>query len=135
MALDEIIRFIEHFREVLKFLKCCDLSEPTKIYIDNKSAIELCKVLKITHKTSSVNIKINKIRENINSKIVELHFIESEHNVADILTKALCLAIYLIHSNYLQNGFNGIEDMTQLNTKHVVNYIVHEEYINEILNI
>ena len=132
MALDEIVRYSQHFRVILNFLKCCDISEPTKIYIDNKSAIELCKLLKITHKTSAINVKINFIRQCINNKEIELHFIESKHNVADLLTKALCLALFLIHNNYIHNGFNGIEDMQQLNTNHIVNYIIHEDYETEI---
>ena len=106
----------------------------SKIYINNNSAIELCKVLKITHKISAVNVKINFIRECINNKLVELHFIESEHNVADVLTKALSLAQYLLFTTFLQEGFKGIEDMTQLNTRNILNYVVHEDFINEVLN-
>ena len=55
-------------------------------------------------------------------------------NVADVLTKALSLAQYLLFTTFLQEGFKGIEDMTQLNTRNILNYVVHEDFINEVLN-
>jgi len=45
--------------------------EPIKIYVDNKSAIELCTVLKTTHKTSAINVRVNFIRQCINNRIIE----------------------------------------------------------------
>jgi len=136
-ALDQVTRFTIHFRTILQFLNHTPL-EPTKIYIDNQAAIRLCEVLKITHKTASVSLQINFIREFINNKTIELHFIPTQHNVADILTKAICLALYLYHTQHLHHGFNGVEDMSLLltaNTTQVITYIVHEDYINDVLNI
>jgi hypothetical protein len=82
------------------------MTEPVKIFIDNKSAIELWTMLKITHKTSAMNVRVNFIRDCINKRVIELHFIQSELNVADIMTKQLN-ANNERHTYRLMNGFNG----------------------------
>ena len=87
-ALDEVVRRVIHLITILQFMRI-QMTEPVKIFIDNKSAIELCTMLKITHKTSAINVRVNFIRECINKCVIELHFIQSDLNVADIMTKQL----------------------------------------------
>jgi len=91
------------------------MTEPVKIFIDNKSAIELCTMLKITHKTSAINVRVNFIRECINKRVIELHFIQSDLNVADIMTKQLSVQAHERHTYRLLNGFDGrpIEDLVE----------------------
>ena len=54
-------------------------TKPVNIFIDDKSVIELCTTLKTTHKTSAMNIRVNFMREFINKRVIELHFL----NVAE----------------------------------------------------
>ena len=91
------------------------MTEPVKIFIDNKSAIELCTMLKSTHKTSAINVRVNFIRECINKRVIELHFIQSDLNVADIMTKQLSVQAHERHTYRLLNGFDGrpIEDLVE----------------------
>ena len=105
-SLDLLIIAIILTRNILKFLGY-ELKVPTIIFMDNKSAIELCKTLKQNHKARNINMRIQFIRECINARIVELVFIRSENNVADILTKPLGRNLFDKHSYNLLNGFHG----------------------------
>jgi len=113
-ALDEVIRIVIHLITILQFMQI-PMDEPIKIYIDNKSAIELCTMLKTTHKTSAINVRVNFIRQCINNRIIELHFIPSKLNVADIMTKQLSVEEHERHTYRLLSGFDGrsIEDLKQ----------------------
>ena len=53
-------------------------------------------------------MRINFIRECINSGIISLYFVPTGMNVADILTKPLQYKIYAKHRNVLLNGHSGI---------------------------
>jgi len=113
-ALDEVIRITIHLITILRFMQV-RVTEPVKIFIDNKSAIELCTMLKTTHKTSSINVRVNFIRECINKRVIELHFIQSNLNVADIMTKQLSVEAHERHTYRLLHGFDGrpIEDLIE----------------------
>ena len=106
-AADMLIREIIHVRNMLQFLGY-NIDKPTPVYIDNKSAITLCELLKTNHNTKHINLRINFIRECINSSIVALYFIPSDKNVADILTKPLQYKLYVQHRTILLTGHSGI---------------------------
>jgi hypothetical protein len=105
-ALDLLIICIILTRLIFKFLGC-ELKVPTIIFIDNQSAIELCKTLKQNHRARNMNMRIQFIRECINARIIELVFVRSEDNVADILTKPLGKDLFNKHSHTLLHGFGG----------------------------
>ena len=111
-ALDEMIRQIQAVRDTLEFLGYKQ-EGPTKIYMDNVSAITLCNSLKTIHKTKHINVRINYIREVINSRMVELHFVASEWNVADILTKPLAKQLFVRHRQVLLNGLRSLENFEE----------------------
>jgi hypothetical protein len=52
-------------------------------------------------------MRINFIRECINKYIIEIVFVQSELNVADVLTKPLADVLFNKHANKLLYGFNG----------------------------
>jgi hypothetical protein len=59
------------------------------MYCDNKSAIALC-FNKIQHsRTKHIDIRHHFIREQVEKGIVELYFVRTEFQLADIFTKAL----------------------------------------------
>jgi hypothetical protein len=107
-AADIGIRALIHIQDILEFLGKYN-GEPTVVYIDNKSAIELCKTLKSTQKTKHILVCINFIRECINRKRIELRFIPTDMNVADTLTKPLAREKFNRFNNYIMNGFDGVE--------------------------
>jgi hypothetical protein len=127
-SLDHLILGVIYTRNVLKFLGY-ELTNPTIIFGDNKSAIELCKTLKQTKRSRHIQMKINFIRECINDKIIELIFIPTEYNVADTLTKPLSVEKFNKHSDKLLNGFNGNIDYLFDKTI-AVNYTAINEFID-----
>ncbi|GJX32757.1 retrovirus-related pol polyprotein from transposon TNT 1-94 [Tanacetum coccineum] len=59
------------------------------LYCDNKSAIALC-CNNIHHSRSKhIDIRHHFIREQVENRVVELYFVETNYQLADILTKAL----------------------------------------------
>lgn len=102
-AIDETIREVMYVRDLLSFLDH-DMTEPTKIFVDNKSAVYLCETLKTSHKTKHINLRINYIRECINDRIIALYFVPSAYNVADLLTKPLPIELYEQHRSILLEG-------------------------------
>ncbi|GKB00857.1 retrovirus-related pol polyprotein from transposon TNT 1-94 [Tanacetum coccineum] len=59
------------------------------LYCDNKSAIALC-CNNVQHSRSKhIDIRHHFIREQVENKVVELYFVETNYQLADILTKAL----------------------------------------------
>ncbi|GKD89491.1 hypothetical protein Tco_1364998 [Tanacetum coccineum] len=59
------------------------------LYCDNKSAIALC-CNNVQHSRSKhIDIRHHFIREQVENRVVELYFMETNYQLADILTKAL----------------------------------------------
>ncbi|GKF38121.1 hypothetical protein Tco_0118182 [Tanacetum coccineum] len=59
------------------------------LYCDNKSAIALC-CNNVQHSHSKhIDIRHHFIREQVENRVVELYFVETNYQLADILTKAL----------------------------------------------
>jgi hypothetical protein len=113
-ALDELVRYILHTRQILEFLGYIQVT--TKIYLDSSSSIDLCTMLKVTHKTSPINMRVNFIRECIDLSYITLIFVPTDLNVADVLTKPLALDKFEKHSNRLMRGFGGIDVCTYIDT-------------------
>ncbi|GJY58379.1 hypothetical protein Tco_0458271 [Tanacetum coccineum] len=60
------------------------------MYCDNKSAIALC-CNNVQHSRSKhIDIRFNFIKEKVENGVVELYFVNTEYQLADIFTKALC---------------------------------------------
>ncbi|GJR92700.1 hypothetical protein Tco_0264874 [Tanacetum coccineum] len=60
------------------------------MYCDNKSAIALC-CNNVQHSRSKhIDIRYHFIKEQVENGVVELYFVSTEYQLADIFTKALC---------------------------------------------
>ncbi|GJV29435.1 retrovirus-related pol polyprotein from transposon TNT 1-94 [Tanacetum coccineum] len=60
------------------------------MYCDNKSAISLC-CNNVQHSRSKhIDIRFHFIKEQVENGVVELYFVNTEYQLADIFTKALC---------------------------------------------
>jgi hypothetical protein len=106
-GIDRIIEFGLLVQCIARFCGyTCD--KPFKIYTDSKSGIELLENLKITSKTSSINMRVNYIRDLINRRIIVLVFIPGFVNTADALTKSLTAEDFQRHERCIQYGFDGI---------------------------
>ncbi|GJT68527.1 hypothetical protein Tco_1020007 [Tanacetum coccineum] len=63
----------------------------TKIYIDNKSTICIVKNLVFHSKTKHIEIRHHFIKDSNEKKLIQMIKIHTDHNVADLLTKAFDL--------------------------------------------
>jgi hypothetical protein len=102
-AIDINIRNVLYVRDILKFLGL-EQNEPTIIYTDNASALELCKTLKSTENTRHIGMRINFLRQSINRREIDIKFIGTDSNIADILTKPLGNPKFNEFSFKLMNG-------------------------------
>ncbi|GJX16355.1 hypothetical protein Tco_0217187 [Tanacetum coccineum] len=60
------------------------------MYCDNKSAIALC-CNNVQHSRSKhIDIRFHFIKEHVENGVIELYFVNTEYQLADIFTKALC---------------------------------------------
>ncbi|XP_059629556.1 secreted RxLR effector protein 161-like [Cornus florida] len=75
-------------RNLLKELHMLQ-EESTEIFVDNKSAIALAKNPVFHERSKHIDTRFHFIRECITKKEVELKFIKSQDQVADIFTKPL----------------------------------------------
>jgi hypothetical protein len=102
------VREIIHVVDMLRF--CVgEYSQPVKIFCDNTSAITLFETIKTNNKVKHINICINFIRELILDGFLELHFVPTDYNVADVLTKALAIEQFEKLRDILMRGHSGIE--------------------------
>ena len=61
--------------------------EATTIYVDNKSAIELAKNPVYHERSKHIDTRFHYIREHVKNKEIEVKFVKSQDQIADIFTK------------------------------------------------
>lgn len=64
----------------------------------------------MTHKTSAMNIRIAQLREYVNRAIIELHYIPTGENPADMFTKPLNGEMFAKHRNVVMRGLASVQD-------------------------
>jgi hypothetical protein len=64
-------------------------SDPIPLHYDNTSAINVSKNLVIHSKTKHILIKYHFLREKVTNKVVQLNYIPSIEQIANIFTKPL----------------------------------------------
>ena len=79
-----------------------NISGPIEICVDNKSAIAVSENDQLHKKCKSFSIKYHSIREDIQSKLIKLTYLNTKGMIADILTKALPKSRFLDIREHLQ---------------------------------
>ncbi|KAJ0726306.1 putative RNA-directed DNA polymerase [Helianthus annuus] len=79
-------------------------TEPTRIMCDNKAAIQISENPVQYNRTKHVEVDIHFIKEKLESGMLELPFVRSEDQLADILTKAVNERIFSKCLNKLSIG-------------------------------
>lgn len=128
-GLDIIVQEILYVLELYAFLHI-NIKDPVKIYIDNKAAIELCRSLRTESRTKILNTRINFTREQINKRVIELVFVRTENNVADMFTKPLPNEKFEEHRDKVMNGFRGVNPIIDHEVVFMINHVDIEFYID-----
>lgn len=82
---------VSEIRVILNLLKDFKIKfkNPLKIYEDNSGAVAIAKFGNMTKNSKYIEVHYHFINECCEKEIIEIIKVESENNVADILTKAL----------------------------------------------
>ncbi len=97
---------IAHYRALLAELGFPQ-ENPTIIYEDNKSAIDLSKAPQIPRKSRHINIRHHYIRELVKLNAINIHFLPTELMTADLLTKPLATSLFVPFRDQLLNVKNS----------------------------
>ena len=89
VALSEIVSELKYLRELLKTFDLA-IEKPIKIYEDNSGAINIAKFGNFTKNSKHIEIHYHYVHESVKSKDIEIIKIDSDNNIADVFTKALC---------------------------------------------
>uniref|UniRef100_A0A0K8T576 Reverse transcriptase Ty1/copia-type domain-containing protein n=1 Tax=Lygus hesperus TaxID=30085 RepID=A0A0K8T576_LYGHE len=77
-----------HFRQL-----ACEVTRSDKVYpvlkIDNQSAICLIKNYENSKRSKHIDIRAHFIKDQVEKQIISVEYVPTDHNVSDILTKAL----------------------------------------------
>jgi transposase InsO family protein len=106
-ALDEAIRQSVWLRGFLLEIGFPQNS-PTLIYVDNQSAIILAEQYRLGNNTSHMVMRLNYIHQEILNGNVTVKFIDTENQVADILTKLLPIKPFSKLRDILLKGHNNV---------------------------
>ena len=104
-AIDLSIRTIEMLRDQLEELGHSQ-DRPTVLFVDNRSAIEIGNTMRSKNNLKHINKVLFYIRKMINTRVVELCFVRTEENVADMLTKPLAHDQFVRMRDLLMNGIS-----------------------------
>ena len=106
-AIDECIRLLTWMRGFLEELGYPQLG-PTVIYVDNTAAITLSEKFNLSNNSAHLVTKLNYIHQEIMNGSVKLQYINTENQIADILTKLLPTPQFLKLEEVLLHGHNGV---------------------------
>jgi len=101
VALSEAVSDVKVVKNLLKDFGL-DIKEPIKIFEDNSGAIAISKYGNMTKNSKHIEVHHHFVNECYEKKIINVIKIDSEHNVADILTKTLGSNKF----EFIRNEFN-----------------------------
>ena len=99
---------------ILKILKDLNVKNPlpVKIFCDNRAAIKIAANPVFHERTKHLEIDLHLVREKLAAGVIESIWIDSQHQLADILTKGLPVAQHNFLSNKI-NLFDAYQDKTE----------------------
>ena len=103
MAFFEVCTEIMFVRMILSFMGV-EVRRPIKVNCDNIGAIFLGHNAKASARTKHIDIRYHFIREHVVDRMVEIIFVHSEENDANIFTKNVSKATHEKHSSKLMKN-------------------------------
>ena len=89
VALSEVVSEIKYVKELVKIFDI-NVNVPIQIYKDNTGAINIANTGNFTTNSKHIVIHYHFVHERVKNKEIEVCKIDTNENVADIFTKALC---------------------------------------------
>ena len=106
-ALDVLIMELLHLLDITRFI-AGEQELPIRLFCDNRSAALIFDTLKSNHRVKHLNMRIQAIREHIESGLIAIHFVPTNYNVADLLTKPLPVDKFIALRKILLTGHGGV---------------------------
>ena len=104
IALGSIAQEVLFQRQILNELLGGKYNKISIIHEDNLGAIYLTKNPQISQRTKHIDVRHHVIRNLVEKKIIEIRFIKSKENIADILTKNVNEETFNKHTKKINNG-------------------------------
>ena len=101
-AISEVVTEILYIKMMVEFLNE-KLDQPVQVKVDNLGAIYLSKSASTSNRTKHIDTHYHFVREYVEDGIVQIEFVRSEDNQADIFTKNLLKESYVKHSMEILN--------------------------------
>lgn len=92
VALSEAVTDVNFVRGMLTDTFKIEIEKPVKIFEDNSGALTIAKYGNFTRNSKHIEVQYHYVNENYEKGIIDIIKVESENNIADILTKSLCKA-------------------------------------------
>jgi hypothetical protein len=110
MAITDVTTTIKHIKLILNFIGMT-YKEPTQIFIDNTGAIFLANNWSTSSRTKHIDTRYHFIREYIEDGSIELIYIRTNENPADMFTKNLSTDKFDYHNLCIMDGMpNYLEE-------------------------
>jgi hypothetical protein len=88
VALNETVREVKFIIQLLKTIRI-EAERPAKVYVDNVGSIFLSKNKTNRERTKQTDLKYHFIREQIQNGLIDVKFVRTSENHADVFTKNL----------------------------------------------
>ena len=89
----EYVAMTDAVKEALWMKQLCGdvgfVQGTVKIYVDNQSAIKLAKHAMVRPRTKHIGMRYHWVREQLEAKAIELVYVPTNENIADLFTKNL----------------------------------------------
>ena len=99
VALSEAAKEIKFVVQVLRSMKM-QVKMPIVVRVDNVGAIGLSKNLSTSQRTKHIDVRYHFVREFVEEKMIEIVFVRSEENHADIFTKNVSGDVFEKHAKH-----------------------------------
>ena len=106
VALAEVVNELRSLRQVKGFLTP-PIDDNIVIKEDNEGAIKMATNRFSSRHTRHVDVKHHTVRDAVESCVVQIHYVKSEEQHADVLTKALDVNTFETHARFLLNARAG----------------------------
>ena len=99
-GLEKTVQEVKFISQVLESLEI-EYRKPIRVHVDNVGAIFLSENINLGERTKHVDIKYHYIREQIDVGLIEVKFVKSEENLADLFIKNLKGELFECHASKL----------------------------------